>query len=339
MEKSSYKSNPLPITHISTSIKEELEYIEARKNGKIKSLRTPWKKYNRVSMGGLEWHTIHTIGGMSGSGKTAILNQLETEIFTLNSWEEFDVLSFNFEMLARNLVGRKLSNELDLTVQDLHSGIYGETLSDVNFDRVKTALPKFDKLPIYYVEQAGSVNHIMDTIFEFSKQQKFKTGTRDKYKRGLIVLLDHTILVQGRSDQQERNILVDLYTRVNHAKKWFYANQRQVTFVFLTQLNRSIEETDRITDPSLQFPKKKDIFGGDACFQFSDVVMVSMNPEQNGLESYGPKGWPSKGFLYWHFLKVREGTPIVARMENKLAFNRVVDYEPTINLSFDTTSG
>jgi replicative DNA helicase len=335
-----YSKQPLPITSIRSAVQEELEYMKARRLGQLRSLRTPWKKYNYVAMGGIEWFTIHTIGGMSGSGKTAILNQLESEIVELNPWEEFDILSFNFEMLARNLVGRKLSRQLELTVQELHSGIVGKRLSEEAYEKAVEASKKIEELPVYYVEQAGTVQAIMDTIFEFSNQQGYKTGERSKYKRGLLVLLDHTILVNGKASQLEREVLMDLMARMNKAKKWFYANNRQIAFVLLTQLNRSIEETDRIAEPSLQFPKKKDIFGGDSVYQFSDVVMISMNPEQNGLASYGPSAWPTKGFLYWHFLKVREGTPIVARMENKLAFNRILDYEISgPSLSIGAVSG
>tara|TARA_R110001606_G_scaffold365323_1_gene520122 strand:+ start:7982 stop:8959 length:978 start_codon:yes stop_codon:yes gene_type:complete len=294
---------------------DAVQYIDNRRQGLIKSLRTPWSKYNHVSMDGIEWNTIHTIAGMSGSGKTAIINQLETELFNLNPDENFAVLSFNFEMLARQLVSRKLSNKLDLTTRQLHSGIEGFSLNDTEFHKVLGVQQEFNKLPIFYVEMPGTVEMIRNTIEKFIKEDFNKD-------RGVVVMLDHTILVRGRQGEMERMVLVELMIMANSLKK-----QHKIAFVFLSQLNREIESADRITEPSQQFPKKKDLFGGDSVFMFSDLVMVSMNPEQLGMETYGPKAWPTCGALFWHFIKVREGQPCIAKMKNELKYNRVVDYK------------
>ena len=98
----------LPFVTIKDAARQELRYIRGRMNGEIKSLKTPWVKFNKASMDGIEWGSITTIAGMSGSGKTAILNELETGLFDMNPKENFAVLSFNFEMIARRLVGRKI---------------------------------------------------------------------------------------------------------------------------------------------------------------------------------------------------------------------------------------
>jgi len=309
MEKNS--SNALEIIPISQSANDSIEYIEGRRKGTIKSLRTPWEKMNRVTLNGLEWRTITTIGGASGSGKTAILNQLETDLLKLNPHENFNVLSFNFEMLSRNLVSRKLSREVRITTQELHSGVYGEKLSDEAFQKVLEAKKKIENLRIFYVENPGTVDQIKMTIWKFIK---------DHPGEKLVVLLDHTILVKGKSGELERIILFELMSAFNALKKLL-----DISFIVLTQLNRSIEQTDRLTDPSQQFPRKGDIFGGDSVFQFSDVVMVSMNPEQLGLSTYGPKSYAVEGFLYWHFLKLREGQSCVARMINNLKHNVILD--------------
>ena len=319
MEKGlSSENSPLEIRSIKEVTDEEIKYIDDRRKGLIKSLATPWKKYNDVAMGGIEWGTLHTIGGMSGSGKTAILNQLETEICELNPQDKFDVLSFNFEMLARNLVGRKLSKELGVTMKDLHSGVEGITLSDADYNRVIASREKFKSYPIYYVDTAGTVADIIGTIFTFAKRNP---------ERGILMTLDHTLLVNGSANEVERIILVNLVKALKKTIKYFKSVDRNFSVVILTQLNRAIEESDRMAEPGSQnFPKKKDIFGGDALFQMSDVVLVTMNPFQQGMEIYGPNKWPTKGVLYWHFIKVREGESVIAKMSNKLAINTVEDY-------------
>jgi replicative DNA helicase len=320
-------SSPLEIRSIVDVAQEEAQYIDDRRKGIIKSLKTPWKKYNDISMGGVEWHTIHTIGGMSGSGKTAILNQLESGVCELNPDAEFNVLSFNFEMLARNLVGRKMSKELNITVQNLHSGIEGSPLSDADYQRVLDSQQTVTQYPIFYVDTAGTVEEMMQTIMAFHRQHPDK---------GIFMTLDHTLLVNGTASEVERVVLVNLVKALKAGIKYFKSVGVNFACVILTQLNRAIEEQDRCSEPgSHNFPKKKDIFGGDALFQMSDLVLVTMNPAQNGMSVYGANKWPTKGFLYWHFLKVREGEPVIACMTNKLAINTVEDYTPSTQLNLN----
>ena len=67
----------LPFITLEDAARQELRYIRGRMDGKIKSLLTPWNKFNIASMNGIEWGSITTVAGMSGSGKTAILNELD----------------------------------------------------------------------------------------------------------------------------------------------------------------------------------------------------------------------------------------------------------------------
>ena len=293
MAEDSY-SKTLTVRSIEHVALEETKYIDDRRKGLIKSLKTPWEKYNDVSMGGIEWHTMHTIAGASGSGKTAILNQLETDLIMLNPEEDVEILSFNFEMLARNLVGRKYSKALGKTVQQLHSGKKGYDVSDSDFHQILAAQERIRKLPIFYVDEAGTVDDIRRTIIKFAKKNP---------KKGLIVTLDHAVLVNGRQGEMERTILVELTKMFKKAIKYFAKINKNFSVIMLSQLNRHIEEMDRVGEPGVQnYPQKKDIFGGDALYQMSDVVMVTMNPFQLGLDVYGPNRWETKGRLYWHFL-------------------------------------
>ena len=80
--------------------------------GSIKSLRTPWDKFNDATTDGLEWHSTTVIGGRPGSGKTLIKDQIIREAFKLNPAENFRVLEFQFEMLARTSAIREYSSIL-----------------------------------------------------------------------------------------------------------------------------------------------------------------------------------------------------------------------------------
>lgn len=306
-------SKTLEVRHIIEPAREAVLYIDGRRKGLIKSLRTPWKKYNQVSMQGIEWGSIHTIAGLSGSGKTAILSMLETNLAVLNPNEEFDILSFNFEMLGKNLIARKISSSVGKSMKELYSSSSeNDGLSDDDYERVVEEAKKLSTLNIYYVDTAGSVPEIISTIESFRKKQL--PG------RGLVVLLDHTILVKGNKGELERTILVELMTAFNEQKKI-----GKTAFVVLSQLNRDIERAERFTEPSLHYPKKSDLFGSDSVYQFSDIVMVTMNPEQMGYKVYGVHSLPVKNKIYWHFLKVRFGEPCIAMMENQLKYSMVID--------------
>jgi hypothetical protein len=56
-------SNSLTFKHISHATSEALDYIDSRRKGTIKSLKTRWKKFNDTCMGGIEPNTIYTIAG------------------------------------------------------------------------------------------------------------------------------------------------------------------------------------------------------------------------------------------------------------------------------------
>ena len=106
MEENLYKG--LKYRPISNAADEIIDYIKSRKDGDEQSLKTRWSKLNNFCMGGLDWNTIVTIGGMSGSGKSSIANELETSLFDSNPDQNFAVLSFNFEMIAMKKVCRKI---------------------------------------------------------------------------------------------------------------------------------------------------------------------------------------------------------------------------------------
>ncbi len=89
---------------------DSLKYLQGRMHGQIKSLKTPWPKFNDATTDGIEWNTLTVIGGRPGSGKTLIAEQIVRESFPLNPGENFRVLQFQFEMLARTSAIREYSS-------------------------------------------------------------------------------------------------------------------------------------------------------------------------------------------------------------------------------------
>jgi len=307
----------LPYIHIADAADEIISYMDKRRVGKIRSLKTKWERFNNQCMGGIEPNSIYTFAGISGSGKSSFLNTLESDLFECNPETDFVILSFNFEMLSSRQVGRKLSNKLNKTTQELYSGLSQETFNDEDMKNAQREVEKIKKLPIYYIDLPGTVDEIRETILAFSKLD----FVRNKW---LIITLDHTLLTKGKSGEKEREILANLQYMFMEIKK-FAKN----TVIQLSQMNREIESTDRLSNPSMHFPTRRDIFGGESVFQASDYVIVLHRPELLLLKVYGPAGWPVANRVYMHFLKNREGELKVLTFTNDLKYNRIVDYDPS----------
>lgn len=293
---------------------EAMDYIDQRRHFKLQSLMTKWPKFNNLCMGGIEPNVLYTIAGISGSGKSSFVNSLESDLFEQNPKANIAILNFSFEMLSSRQVGRKLSYKLSKTTKDLYSGDYKNPLNDADFKRVEDSLQNIRNLPIYYVDTPGTVDQIRTTIRNFV--------TNEGKGKWVIIILDHTLLTKGRNSEAERTTLADLQRLFIEVKKY-----SRNTIIQLSQLNRNIEESDRIANQSMHYPMRKDIFGADSLFQASDYVLVIHRPEIIGIEAYGLGGLPVKDRIYVHFLKNREGSLGIIAFNNNLKYNRMDESE------------
>jgi len=90
--------------------------------------------------------------------------------------------------------------------------------------------------------------------------------------------------------------------------------------IVLGQMNDKIEAPERIKTPQLQYPKKTDIHGGKSIYMIGDSVIIINRPELLHIEKYGPRFYPTKDLVVWHFLKSRlNGTEGVIRMKQDFA--------------------
>src|SRR3972149_1145597 len=287
-------TNTLTFKHISHATDEIVKYIDNRRSGAIKSLKTRWEKFNKTCMGGIEPNTIYTIAGISGSGKSSFITSLENDLFDLNKDVDFIILDLSFEMLSSKNVGRKLSYKLKKTTSELYTT--NIPLSDNDYKSVKVEAEKIRKYPIFYVDTPGTVDEIRNTVLKF-----IELYAKEKW---LIVILDHTLLTKPRSGEGERETLINLQRLFIELKKI-----NKTTIIQLTQLNREIEEKERITNPSLHFPQRRDLSSSDSIFQCSDYVIILHRPEILGIKAYYTKFWPTENIIYMHILKNREGEP------------------------------
>jgi len=309
MEQTFY-SKPLKYRNIGTAAGEAVDYINQRRHFKLQSLATKWPKFNNLCMGGIEPNVLYTIAGISGSGKSSFVNSLESDLFEQNPNANIAILNFSWEMLSSRQVGRKLSYKLNKTTQDLYSGDYKNPLNDADFKRVEDSVKDMKDLPIYYVDTPGTVEQVRETIKEFVLNEG-----KGKW---VIIILDHTLLTKGKTGESERITLSNLQRLFIEVKKY-----SRNTIIQLSQLNRMIEESDRIANPSMHYPMRKDIFGADSLFHASDYVLVIHRPEIIGVVAYGLAGRPVKDLIYLHCLKNREGGLGIISFSNNLKYNRI----------------
>lgn len=299
--------------HISEVAKSELVNIRNRKSGEVKSLQTPWKCLNVAGLDGIPWKYIVTVAGMSGSGKTLFVNQLETQLFGLNPDEKFHVLSLNYEMIAERLVGRKLSTHLQKSSQQLYSAALNKVgnITDEEISSAETYLEELSKLPVWYQDIPDSVKGIRKLIEDHIKKE---IGAEDI---GLIVIIDHSLLVKKESNTDDKDMLYALGELCTLLKKIY-----KITFIILSQLNRDIEKEDRRSTQesrlSMHFPIKGDITSADALYHHADIVSILHMPNKLNIPYYGPEKWPAgPNDVYLHFLKARDYKPFIAQLTAK----------------------
>lgn len=321
-------SKTLSFRHISTATNEAVEYIRKRKNHEIQSLRTRWNKFNKSCMGGIEPNTIYTIVGISGSGKSSFVNTLETDLIDLNSNQDVIVLNFSFEMLSSRQVGRKISSKLRQTTAELYSA--NNELTDDLLDRVEQTSQQIKSYPIYYVDTPGTVEDIASTINYF-----YETKAKDKK---FVIILDHTLLVEDQNRESALQVISELQKLFIKVKKL-----PNTTIIQLSQMNRNIENPERINNPSMHYPMRSDISSADTIFHASDYVICIHRPELLNIQQYGPNRLLVRNKVYLHILKNRDaGECTILEFDNDLKYNNLIETireeEPARKISFSNNN-
>ena len=335
MEKNSLKPG-LAIAHYSQKIDEAKVFIKKRMKGEAPSLKTSFKKLNDALFEGLEWNRIITIAGLSASGKSLMLSQIKRDIVDYNKDQEFDILSFEMEMLGVDQVARDISSKVDLSTKELYSA--GSKLSDKQYDKISIEADKMKYYPIYIVDEVGTVEEIVSTILNFVQENQLASKGK-----GFVCTFDHSLLVKGAvNEDAEKQIIDKLYKTLIQVKKYFETIKLKCIFIVLSQLNRDIEKSERITNPMLQYPSKNDLFASSAAYYCSDYVIVTHKPAviegigvyygpprgseyAYGLPVFNPKD-PQQAMIYWHILKSRFSSSQILMMVDNFKHSRILEY-------------
>ena len=299
------------IRPMSVVAQEAVNYIAGRREHNITSLKTRWMKFNKQCMGGIEPNTVYTIAGISGSGKSSMANLIQTDIIDLNPNEDVIVLTFSLEMVGFRQVGRTLSSKLRKTTSTLYSS---ETDLDENtFKDVINVSNQLKKYPIYFVDNPSTPTQVNNIIQWF--YNKYVKDTNKHF----VIIYDHALLTKQEGSTIET--ISELERVFIQAKKL-----PLTSIIQLAQMNRNIEQPERINNPMSHYPMRSDLSSSDSIFQASDYVLVIHRPEILNIQEYGPNHLPVNNKVYLHMLKNRDaGKPCILEFENDLMYNNLIE--------------
>ena len=300
---------------------QSLIYLKGRMEGLIKSIQTPWSKFNDATTDGLEWHSMIVIGGRPASGKTLIKDQIVREAFRLNPGENFRALEFQFEMLARTSAIREYSSVLGKTYKHLCSA--GSLLTPDELQLCYAHAKERVKYPIDIVEQPCTVNEFKEIISAYMEEHATIDGENKSYSK-TIVTLDHSVLLKRAPFEKDKmDTLYNLGEALTDLKRRY-----PIIFIILTQLNRDINNPERNEDGKYgNYVLESDIFGADALLQHADTVVGIDRPGKRKIRFYGPDRYmiEDENVLVFHFLKCRNGDARMSFFKAEFYHMKVVE--------------
>lgn len=319
---------------------DSLHYMQGRMKGEIKSFKTPWTKVNDATTDGFEWHSTTVIGGRPGSGKTLIKDQIIREGFKLNAGENFRVLEFQFEMLARTSAIREYSSVLGRSYKYLCSA--DGKISDADLLTCYEYAKERVKYPIDVVEEPCTVKEMKEiivaymeehatteTVRETLKDQNDKPYEKDVQKKiykKTVITLDHSLLLKKSKldgEKDKHDTLFALGEAVTELKRKY-----PIHFIILSQLNRGIDSPERNEDGKYgNYVLESDIFGADALLQHADTLIGVNRPGKQKIKYYGPDRYiiDDDTVLVFHFLKCRNGDTRMSFFKAEFAKMKVIE--------------
>lgn len=283
---------------------DSLKYLQGRMHGHIKSLKTPWPKFNDATTDGIEWNTLTVIGGRPASGKTLIAEQIVRESFPLNPGENFRVLQFQFEMLARTSAIREYSSVVGKSYKYLCSA--DGKLSDSDLQKCYDYAKEKVKYPIDVVEKPCTIEEFKEIVRDYMLFHATYDSEGNMIMPKVLITIDHSLLFKKASYEKDKH---DMLNNLGEALT-LLKRQFSLSFIVLSQLNRNIDNPERSEEGKYgNYVLESDLFGADALLQHADTVIGINRPAKQKIRYYGPDRYVIEDdrVIVLHFLKCRNG--------------------------------
>jgi replicative DNA helicase len=323
----------VPILKTKKDVAEEAKAkINEERSGKQLGLKTRFSKLNTALGKFFRFRQVTSINGLSGHGKSAILNMILADFTNKrlnNQFKEDVVIVHNsFEMLPVDEVLRTVSSRVEKSHLYLLSSELVEedgrtkynTINDSELEEISRALDEDEDLDHYYFEQPTNINGILKNILKSIEyyQEKYDTTRIPK----VVVALDHTLLV----DQEKGDSVLDTITKI--AKVAIYLKKKGYMVILLGQLNNEIERPERIKNPDLHFPIKSDIYAQGQLYNACDNVLIVHQPELLGIVRYGKNQLDTRGLVHLQLVKQRFGKVGSIWLENHFERGQLIEFTP-----------
>jgi replicative DNA helicase len=299
---------------------ESEQYVDDRRKGKIKSLRTKFKRLNSFIMGGFEMNTITCISALSGAGKSTLAKCLMDSIAELNKDVKFNQYIFNFEMVSHQNIARSVVTSSDMSLYKMYS--VEEHLSDVEFAELQKhydILKKRDN--VWFIDTSGTPAKILESL------EHYYITECKPYGRTLFYVIDHLLLTEGKQGQSEKAKIDDLMVKLINLKKEIQVDGGSSVGIVLSQMNREIRDKERIKNPDMHRTRTNDLFGASSIEFACDYIIFSHIPAKLDLPYYTTRKLPVRMKVgekwiqipYFELVKNRSGvSDITIPLVNKL---------------------
>lgn len=291
----------LPIQKMENTIKDALKVIEEERSGEQHGLFCRWPDLNKAMLKYWRFNNVSGIGGLSGSGKSLILNMLLDD-FTdnidtkadeklgiqfkkaLNSDYAGEIICLHagYEMDPADEVLRTTAGRMKSSYSYLLSSQWEEAnkaynkINEKQLDEIKRNLDGLKHKPIYYVKRIGTGEQLYCTAYEIMNKFPGKK---------IVVSMDHTLLSKYKDDDKnEVGMIANLAQDLIRIRKDFEA-----MVIPLMQLNGAIETSERRNNPVLHYPIRTDLHGSNQMSMALDNITIFHRPSLINLGIYGDK--------------------------------------------------
>lgn len=288
---------------------ETIKYLDGRRKGVIKSIKTPWPRFNNAGVSGWEWNFCIVVCARPAGAKSLWKDQFVREAFDLNPDINFRILEFELEMVPRVSIIREFCSATEKSYKFLCNAETDSWGRNVTVEDLKLCYQySQDKLNKTKSDKGNRVNVVYDpptveefekTISEYMEDHKQEDGSYTP----TIITLDHARKIRRGSDT-ETEMLYKLGGVVNALKIKY-----PLIFIILNHLLREVDKATRNEEGTYgNYIVPSDVFGGDSLQQNADILVGFNIPAKQSLKYYGPRRLiMEEDTLVAHFLKVRNG--------------------------------